>query len=92
MAKEITPLKPVQIVTACLTKPAPQLPEIGYLRLNQIIGDDTHPPIIPVGKTTWYAWIKAGKAPKGIKLSERTTAWTVESIRALVESMSGGAV
>jgi prophage regulatory protein len=73
------------------TTPAPQLPETGFLRLNQIIGDDTHPPIIPVGKTTWYAGIKAGKFPKPIRLGLRTSAYRVEDIRALVESIAMGA-
>ena len=80
------PNKVIPIKTAP-AKPAtakPQLPEIGYLRLGQIVGDKDHPPIVPVGKTTWYAWIKSGKAPKPTKLGERTSAWRVEDIHALV--------
>ncbi len=65
-----------------------QLPETGYLRLSQIIGrPKANPPIpaiIPVGATSWWAGVKSGKYPKPVKLGPRTTAWTVESIRALI--------
>lgn len=67
-----------------------QLPEIGYLRLTQIIGDKrTTPPIpaiIPVSKSTWWEGVRTGRYPKPCKLSERTTAWRVEDIRALIAS------
>lgn len=67
------------------------LPQTGFLRLPQIVGDkNAKPPIpalIPVSKSAWWAGVKSGKYPKSIKLGVRTTAWTVESIRALIESM-----
>ncbi len=66
-----------------------KLPETGFLRLSQIIGDPkAEPPIpavIPVGKSTWWAGVKAGRFPKAHKLGPRTTAWRVEDIRALIE-------
>ena len=69
------------------------LPETGYLRLPQIIGkpkaDPPIPALIPVSKTTWWAGVKSGRFPKGVKLSERCTAWRVEDIRALIEQMAG---
>ena len=68
-----------------------QLPETGFLRLPQIIGDPkAEPPIpaiIPVKKTCWWQMVKDGRAPKSVKLGPRVTAWPVESIRALVESL-----
>ena len=68
-----------------------ELPETGYLRLKQIIGDPkANPPIpaiIPVSKSSWYAGVKSGLYPKSTKLSLRTSAWTVESIRALIEEL-----
>lgn len=64
------------------------LPETGYLRLWQIIGDaNAKPPIpavIPVSKSTWWSGIKTGRYPKPTKLSARVTAWRVEDIRALI--------
>ena len=67
-----------------------QLPETGYLRLTQIIGNPkANPPIpavIPVSKSTWWEGVKTGRYPKPIKsLGRRITAWRVEDIRALIE-------
>jgi predicted DNA-binding transcriptional regulator AlpA len=59
-----------------------KLPETGYLRLKEVLK------IIPVSKSTWWAGIKTGRFPKGIKLSERITAWRVEDIRELVLKLS----
>jgi prophage regulatory protein len=67
-----------------------QLPETGFLRLPQILGDCTAsppiPPIIPVGKTCWWEGVKAGRFPKPVKLGPRVTVWRVEDIRALIAS------
>jgi len=68
---------------------AQHLPETGFLRLAQIIGDPhAHPPIpaiIPVGKSTWWSGVRNGRYPASVKLSPRCTAWRVEDIRALIE-------
>jgi len=67
-----------------------RLPEAGYLRLSQIVGDKkATPPIpalIPVGKTTWWKGVKENRYPQPVKISERCTAWLVEDIRALIDS------
>jgi len=66
------------------------LPQTGFLRLPQIVGNPTAepplPPIIPISKSSWWAGVKSGKYPKPVKLGERTTVWRVEDIRALIES------
>jgi prophage regulatory protein len=63
----------------------------GYLRLPQIIGNKkAKPPIpalIPVCATTWWNGVKSGKYPAPVKLSARTTAWKVEDIIALMDSI-----
>jgi prophage regulatory protein len=68
-----------------------QLPQTGYLRLCQILGNPkANPPIqglIPVSKSTWWEGVKSGRYPKPVKLSARTTAWRVEDIRALIEGL-----
>jgi prophage regulatory protein len=66
------------------------LPETGYVRLPQIIGDPNAnppiPPIIPVSKSTWWAGVKTGRYPKPVRtLGPRITAWRVEDIRAFIE-------
>lgn len=67
-----------------------QLPEIGFLRLPQILGnpkaEPAIPPIIPVGKSCWWDGVKTGRFPKPVKLSPRVTAWRVEDIRSLINS------
>ena len=67
-----------------------QLPEAGFLRLSQIIGDPkAHPPvpaIIPVKKSCWWNGVKSGRFPKPVKLGPRITAWRVEDIRNLIVS------
>lgn len=66
------------------------LPETGYLRLAQIIGNPkAEPPIpaiIPVSKSTWWVGVKSGRFPEPVRtLGERITAWRVEDIRKLIE-------
>jgi len=63
------------------------LPDVGYLRIWQIIGDERRglPPIIPVSKSTWYQGISDGRFPAPVKLSERISVWRVEDIKKLIE-------
>jgi hypothetical protein len=71
---------------------AAPLPETGYLRLAQIVGNPkANPPIpalFPVGSSTWWSGVRAGRFPKPVKLGPRTTAWRVEDIRALIEQVA----
>ncbi len=66
-----------------------QLPETGFLRIWQIVGNPkiNTPPLIPIGRTSFLNGVKSGKYPKPVKLGERTTAWKVEDIRALIEKL-----
>jgi prophage regulatory protein len=57
------------------------IPQTGFLRLSSIIGPSG---LIPVGKSTWWAGVKAGRYPKPVKLSPHITAWRAEDIRALI--------
>jgi hypothetical protein len=67
------------------------LPETGFLRLRQIIGDPKADPplpaIIPVKKSCWWQGVKSGRFPQPVKLAPRVTAWKVEDIRALIASL-----
>ena len=64
------------------------LPETGYLRLFQIIGDPRRNPPVPaivsVSKSAWWQGVKDGRFPKAVKLGPKTTAWRVEDIRDLI--------
>jgi len=63
------------------------LPETGYLRLPQIIGNPKKniPAIIPVSRSSFWLGVRTGRYPKPIKLSPRVTVWKVEDIRAFIE-------
>ncbi|MEW6164507.1 MAG: transcriptional regulator [Pseudomonadota bacterium] len=66
------------------------VPQTGFLRLHQIIGNPKAnppiPPIIPVCKSTWWAGVKSGRYPQPVRtLGARITAWRVEDIRALIQ-------
>jgi prophage regulatory protein len=66
------------------------LPETGFVRLSNIIGDPKAnppiPPIIPVSKSTWWAGVKSGRYPKPVKtLGPRITVWKISDIRALID-------
>lgn len=58
------------------------LPETGYIRLAHVLR------VIPVGKSTWWAGVKSGRFPQAVKLGPRITAWRVDDIRALIDTLS----
>jgi len=69
------------------------LPEIGFLRLPQIIGNPKAkppiPPIIPISKSAWWAGVKTGDIPRPVKLlGTNISAWSVDTIRELVEQIN----
>lgn len=54
--------------------------------INKPIKDDLlskriWPPIVQVSRSTWRRWVKAGNAPKPIKLSVGVVAWRVGDLR-----------
>lgn len=57
-------------------------PQTGFLRLPQVLQ------LIPVGKSTWWQWVKDGRAPKPVKLGKQTTCWKAEDIHALIAKLS----
>jgi len=63
------------------------MPEAGYARIKQIIGDkESVPPvtpIIPVSKSTWWEGCRSGRFPKPIKLGLNSTVWKWSDIRDL---------
>lgn len=75
-----------------ITPHKPTLPETGFVRLSTIIGDPKADPpipaIIPVSKSTWWAGVKSGRYPRGIKHGPRITVWRVEAIMDLINRMS----
>ncbi len=71
-----------------------QLPETGFLRLSQIIGDckadPPIPPLLPISRSAWYEGVRTGRYPKPIQLGPRTSAYPVEAIRELLGKLATG--
>ena len=68
-----------------------QITGTAFLRLNQIIGNPKAnppiPPIIPIGRSTWWQGVQSGRFPKPIKLGPRITLWRAEDIQNLIKNM-----
>ena len=62
------------------------LPETGFVRLKQIIGDKKEgiPPIIPVSRSSWWNGVKKGIYPQPVKLSPKITCWKIEDLKRLI--------
>jgi hypothetical protein len=90
-ASNVTPISAKTATALKATPPLYQLPETGFLRLCQIVGDKktNTPPIIPVSRSSWLNGVKSGKYPKPVKLGERTTAWKVDDIKAFIAGFGG---
>jgi len=58
-----------------------ELPATGFIRQSQLI-----PAIVPFSSATLWRKVKADTFPAPVKLSERVTAWPVESVRAWMNS------
>jgi len=43
--------------------------------------------LVPVSRSHWWAGVASGKFPKGIKLSERCTAWRASDIVNLIQCL-----
>jgi len=71
------------------------LPETGFLRITQIIGDPKAtppvPPIIPISRAAWWQGVKEGRFPQPVKLGPRTTAWRVQDVIDLIDEIGGKA-
>lgn len=70
------------------------LPDTGFCRERQILGDPNAsppvPPILPISRSAWWEGVRAGRYPKPVKLGPKTTVWRVEDIRALLDRVSAG--
>jgi predicted DNA-binding transcriptional regulator AlpA len=51
------------------------------LRLPEVLS------LVPISKSSWWAGVKCGRFPQSVKISPRCTAWKVEDIQALIDSI-----
>lgn len=56
--------------------------ESGFYRLPKILS------IFGFSKSTWWAGIRNGRFPRGIKLGKRMTAWRVSDIEKLIQELA----
>jgi predicted DNA-binding transcriptional regulator AlpA len=72
-------MKPYQLQQCADNK---TLSPTGLMKLPQVLA------VFPVSRSTWYAGIKSGIYPHALKLGQRSSAWSVESIRELIERVA----
>lgn len=63
---------------------AATLPDTGFVRLPVILA------VLPVSRSRWWAGVKLGTYPAAVKLGQRTTAWRVEDVKALIARLASG--
>ncbi len=64
------------------------LPDVGFVKLDQIIGTDDRPGPLPVSKSQFYQWMNQGIAPRPVKLGRKCALWRVDEVRALLDRIS----
>jgi predicted DNA-binding transcriptional regulator AlpA len=57
----------------------------GLLRLPEVLA------VVPVASSTWWAGVRSGRFPAGVKLGARCTAWRAADIRELLAKIGEGA-
>jgi prophage regulatory protein len=55
------------------------LPDDAFVRLPTVLA------VYPVGRSTWWAGVKAGRYPAPVKLGPNTAAWRADQIRQLLQ-------
>ena len=54
-----------------------ELPSSGFVRLSDFVGKGK---MIPVSRSTWYSWIRTGKAIKPTQLGPRVAVYPVQAV------------
>ena len=72
------------MVAPLASRPAPALPETGFLRQPQVLA------FVPISKSTLWRRIQARTFPEPLKLSPRVTVWRAEDIRRWIAQQSPG--
>ncbi len=71
-----------------------EIPETGFSRLHEIVSNRKtgQRGYFPISAATWWRGIREGRYPRGVKLSQRTTAWENSKLRKLERDMAAGKV
>ncbi|MEP6875327.1 MAG: AlpA family phage regulatory protein [Burkholderiales bacterium] len=73
--RKSTSTSAVTAATILPSRPAPVLPDTGFLRQPQVLA------FVPFSKSTLWRRIQARTFPQPVKLSARITVWRAEDIR-----------
>ncbi len=60
------------------------------IRINELASHRGQRGVVPVSPATLWRWVKAGKFPAPIRLSDRVTAWEASKVNAWIQSQAGG--
>lgn len=60
------------------------------IRINELATHKGQHGIVPVSPATLWRWVKEGKFPAPIRLSDRVTAWEAVKVNAWIEAQAGG--
>lgn len=62
-------------------------PAGALVRVSDICRDPKtgRPGLLPINRSTWYKWVKEGRAPAGMTLGGTTTVWRVEEVLGLAQ-------
>ena len=60
------------------------------IRINELASHKSQRGLIPVSPATIWRWVKAGKFPEPIRLSDRVTAWEASKVNAWIQAQAGG--
>jgi len=52
-----------------------QFPSTGFMRIKQVLQ------FVPTSRTTLWRWVKEGKFPTPLRLSEAMTVWKAEDVK-----------
>lgn len=55
--------------------------------MRELLRDKEVAEMLTIGRSTVWLYVKQGKLPKPIKMSERVSVWCVSDIRAFINSM-----
>ncbi len=54
----------------------------GLMRLTDVLR------LVPVSRSTWWKWVREGRAPRGVKIGQ-VTMWRVRDIQRFLENPEG---
>lgn len=57
----------------------------GFMRLPEVLSF-----FGSIGESTWYEWVRDGKAPKPVRLAARVVVWRVQDIHDMARRLEAG--